>query len=100
MARFQRSGYPTFSNVLLHVNGAQLWKGVEEGVGKLEFDTNSSALNFSVIDGQHRINGAYFAVCLLREDDPSATWEIPSEIFIDLDRLGSLPGVRRKSSLT
>jgi DGQHR domain-containing protein len=97
VAKFQRSGYPTFSNVLLHVNGAKLSKGVEEGVGKLEFDTNNSALNFSVIDGQHRINGAYFAVCLLREDNPSATWEIPSEIFIDLDAPGQPP--RRQAQI-
>jgi DGQHR domain-containing protein len=93
VAKFQRSGYPTFSNVLLHINGAKLEPsaGLGEGVGKLVFDANSSGLNFSVIDGQHRINGAYFAVCLLREDDASATWEIPSEIFIDLDKPGQPP---------
>jgi len=94
VAKFQRSGYPTFSNVLLHVNGAELQEqssGLQDGVGKLIFDEGNSALNFSVIDGQHRINGAYFAVCLLREEQPGRTWEIPAEIFIDLDKSGAPP---------
>jgi DGQHR domain-containing protein len=89
VAKFQRSGYPTFSNVLLHVNGAKLDEEspeLEEGVGLLVFDQDSPLLNFSVIDGQHRINGAYFAVCLLRETQPAAKWEIPAEIFMDLDK--------------
>jgi len=89
VAKFQRSGYPTFSNVLLHVNGAVL-EGLEARPGgetaNLVFDERNPALNFSVIDGQHRINGAYFAVCLLREDKPAEKWEIPAEIFIDLDK--------------
>lgn len=92
VAKFQRSGYPTFSNVLLHVNGANLdEKATEKGVAHLEFDENSAQLNFSVIDGQHRINGAYFAVCLLRETDPEAKWEIPAEVFMDLDNAGAPP---------
>jgi len=94
VAKFQRSGYPTFSNVLLHVNGAELHEqsgGLEDGVGRLVFDEGNSALNFSVIDGQHRINGAYFAVCLLREQQPEKKWEIPAEIFIDLDKPGAPP---------
>jgi DGQHR domain-containing protein len=94
VAKYQRSGYPTFSNVLLHVNGAQLQEqsgGLEDGVGRLVFDERNSALNFSVIDGQHRINGAYLAVCLLREEQPGKTWEIPAEIFIDLDKSGAPP---------
>jgi DGQHR domain-containing protein len=97
VARFQRSEYPTFSNVLLHVNGATVKAtkessaGLKTGVANLEFDENDSALNFSVIDGQHRINGAYFAICLLREAQPQAEWEIPAEIFIDLDKRGDPP---------
>jgi DGQHR domain-containing protein len=97
VAKFQRSGYPTFSNVLLHVNGASIqaqngssdW--LKGGVANLVFDENDPTLNFSVIDGQHRINGAYFAVCVLREEAPTAQWEIPAEIFIDLDRRGEPP---------
>src|SRR3989442_6669871 len=97
VAKFQRSEYPTFSNVLLHVNGASVQPheensvGLEGGVADLVFDENDSTLNFSVIDGQHRINGAYLAVCLMREERPSAEWEIPAEIFIDLDQRGEPP---------
>jgi DGQHR domain-containing protein len=94
VAKFQRSAYPTFSNVLLHVNGARLGEQSDRGttgVAELTFDSDSPQLNFSVIDGQHRINGAYFAVCILREDNPSAKWEIPAEIFIDLDKVGAPP---------
>lgn len=94
VAKFQRSGYPTFSNVLLHVNGAKLDEtstGLGHGVANLEFDENSPSLDFSVIDGQHRINGAYFAVCILREEVPNEKWEIPAEIFIDLDKRGEPP---------
>lgn len=98
IAKFQRSGYPTFSNVLLHVNGAKLEeRSGEEGVGLLEFDENNAQLNFSVIDGQHRINGAYFAVCLLRETDPNANWEIPAEVFMDLDQASAPP--RRQAQI-
>jgi DGQHR domain-containing protein len=94
VAGFQRSGYPTFSNVLLHVNGAKLEQTPEElkhGVANLVFDEDDSGLDFSVIDGQHRINGAYFAVCLLREESPTEKWDIPAEIFIDLDKRGAPP---------
>jgi DGQHR domain-containing protein len=96
VAKFQRSEYPTFSNVLLHVNGAKV-EPVEDlnrqggTVADLVFDENDSSLNFSVIDGQHRINGAYFAVCLLRERSPNAQWEIPAEIFLDLDKRSEPP---------
>lgn len=85
---FQRSEFPTFSNVLLHVNGAEI-KDIniprEPGAANLIFDENDDQLNFSVIDGQHRINGAYFAICIRRENDPEARWEIPAEVFLDLD---------------
>src|SRR5579864_3963018 len=84
-----KSEFPTFSNILLHVNGAQIilaQEGEEEGAATLMFDAKSPDLRFSVIDGQHRINGAYFAVCLLKEKTGAETkWEIPSEVFIDLD---------------
>jgi DGQHR domain-containing protein len=97
VARFQLSAYPTFSNVLLHVNGATI-KQVEESslalehrVADLLFDASDPQLNFSVIDGQHRINGAYFAICLLREEEPDAIWQIPAEVFLDLDSRGAPP---------
>jgi len=92
VAKFQRSGYPTFSNVLLHVNGAKLEPQADEpGVAHLIFDQDSPDLNFSVVDGQHRINGAFFAISLLREQAPDAEWQIPAEIFIDLDKPGEPP---------
>ncbi len=83
-----KSGFPTFSNVLLHVNGAKIEPAEEEGAGTLTFDAEDAALSFQVIDGQHRINGAYFAVRLLQEEKPAATWEIPAEVFLDLDPPG------------
>lgn len=93
VARFQRSGYPTFSNVLLHVNGAKLEEPneLESGIATLVFDENRRELNFSVIDGQHRINGAFLALCLLRERRPGVIWDIPAEIFIDLDKSDEPP---------
>lgn len=89
---FQRSGFPTFSNVLIHVNGARIEKlqNVDDAA-TLVFDEESASLNFSVIDGQHRINGAYFAVQLLKSRGKDEIWEIPAEIFIDLDAAGSPP---------
>jgi DGQHR domain-containing protein len=83
-----KSGFPTFSNVLLHVNGAKIEPAEEEGAGTLTFDAENAALSFQVIDGQHRINGAFFAVRLLQEEKPDATWEIPAEVFLDLDPPG------------
>jgi len=79
------------------VNGASVQPhegntaGLRGGVADLVFDESDSTLNFSVIDGQHRVNGAYFAVCLLREERPEAEWDIPAEIFIDLDQRGEPP---------
>jgi DGQHR domain-containing protein len=103
VAKFQRSSYPTFSNVLLHVNGAQIEnlvnrKSTAEGeTAKLVFDENDADLNFSVIDGQHRINGAYLAVRILQEKQGGATWQIPSEIFLNLDPVNAAP--RRQAQI-
>lgn len=95
VVKYQRSEFPTFSNVLLHVNGASLQEMAKgaAGAANLTFDENDKNLNFAVIDGQHRINGAYFAVCLLREDEKhaGAKWEIPAEVFIDLDQPDAPP---------
>lgn len=89
---FTRSEFPTFSNILIHVIGAEIKnKKLPKGAANLIFDENDPKLNFSVIDGQHRINGAYFALSILRETKPSANWEIPAEIFLDLDPPGSPP---------
>lgn len=87
---FVRSSYPVFSNVLLHLNGASLDKK-KDGTANLIFNEDDKNLNFSVIDGQHRINGAYFAVMLARQDDPKLVWQIPAEVFLDLDKAGDPP---------
>jgi DGQHR domain-containing protein len=86
-----RSAFPTFSNVLLHVNGAEIIPAKERGAGTLKFDPKSRSLSFQVIDGQHRINGAYLAVRLHQEEKPNETWEIPAEVFLDLDPPGAPP---------
>ena len=90
---FERSDFPIFSNVLIHVNGAQINPDPDhEGkTATLTFDERSDKLNFSVIDGQHRINGAYLAVCMLRDEGSNEHWEIPAEIFVDLDKPGEAP---------
>lgn len=94
---FEPSEYPVFSSVLLHVNGAKLERLKEVGAAKLIFDEYNKRLNFSVIDGQHRINGAFFALCIMREKKSKAEWEIPCEIFIDLDAEGKPP--RRQAQI-
>lgn len=91
---FERSEYRVFSNVLVHVNGARLAKRKsddEDGAADLIFDENDKSLYFAVIDGQHRINGAYFAIKLLQEEKPKARWELPAEVFLDLDQGGKPP---------
>jgi DGQHR domain-containing protein len=93
---FESSGYPVFSNVLVHINGAKVVRktGDIAGAAFLSFDENSKELKLSVIDGQHRINGAYFALHLLRKRHPllaQTGWEIPAEIFVDLDPVGAPP---------
>lgn len=87
---YERSVFPTFSNVLIHVNGAEIREininGGDNGqVATLQFDETNADLNFSVIDGQHRINGAFLAISILKERNKDARWEIPAEIFLNLD---------------
>lgn len=91
--KYERSEFPIFSNVLIHVNGANILPDPRSDKRRatLAFDETSKALNFSVIDGQHRINGAYLAVCILRDEGRYAPWEIPAEIFVDLDKPGGPP---------
>jgi DGQHR domain-containing protein len=95
---FQTSEFPIFSNILVHVNGVKMEEKREATAGSdhiatLIFDENDPTLHFSVIDGQHRINGAYFALCILREEqkNPNLKWEIPAEIFLDLDPVDGPP---------
>jgi DGQHR domain-containing protein len=94
---YQPSEFPVFSNVLIHVNGADIQPGQPEGTAKLVFDENGKDLNFAVIDGQHRINGAYFALHILNQQKPGVRWEIPAEVFLDLDKRGEPP--RRQAQI-
>lgn len=98
---FQRSEYPTFSNILLHVNGAEVKpigdSGATNEAATLIFDESDKALNFSVIDGQHRINGAFLALKVLHDEGKKAVWEIPAEIFLDLDAANEAP--RRQAQI-
>ncbi|MGB8657616.1 MAG: DGQHR domain-containing protein [Candidatus Zixiibacteriota bacterium] len=85
---FERSEYPIFSNILVHVNGAKIVEfetQKDEKAAHLIFDEDDKNLNFYVIDGQHRINGAFFALKILQERREKAKWEIPVQIFVDLD---------------
>lgn len=90
--KFARSSFPFFTNVLVHVNGAT-FDPTPNLFGTAEIGLDASAKNFqlSVIDGQHRVNGAYFALMLKRKKTPHAKFEIPAEIFLDLDPVGSEP---------
>jgi DGQHR domain-containing protein len=86
---YERSEFRVFSNVLVHVNGAKLETfkvDGEEEAAELQFNEDDPHLYFSVIDGQHRINGAYFAVSLRRKEQPSVRWELPAQVFLDLDK--------------
>jgi DGQHR domain-containing protein len=99
VVKAEPSEFPTFSNVLLHVNGATLEQLVNgaDGAAQLMFDESDKDLNVSVIDGQHRINGAYFAIKLLQEETPKAKWQIPAEVFLDLDPADQPP--RRQAQI-
>lgn len=97
--KFTRSSFPFFSNVLIHINGATFEKSPgQEKTGKrfgttAQVSLNPKDQNFSltVIDGQHRVNGAYFALEIRREKNPEARFEIPAEIFLELDPLKKPP---------
>lgn len=89
---YQRSVYPSFSNVLLHVNGALLVTDPNEPkAALLRFKPTDKFFSLSVIDGQHRINGAYLALKILQETDSSIKWQVPAQVFVDLDQLDSRP---------
>jgi hypothetical protein len=81
---------PFLSNILVHVNGAEL-KDRTSSSGILEINSEKSGFEFTVIDGQHRVNGAYLALMITREKDPSAVVELPATVFINLDTIGQPP---------
>lgn len=87
-----KSSFPFFSNILVHINGAS-FDPTPNLFGTAEIGLNPSAKSFqvSVIDGQHRVNGAYFALMLRRKKNSKAKFELPTEIFLDLDQPGAEP---------
>lgn len=91
--KYARSSFPFINNVLIHVNGATFDSNTNLFGTTAEIGLNSSskAFQLAVIDGQHRVNGAYFALMIRRKMNPQAKFEIPAEIFIDLDPIGSEP---------
>jgi DGQHR domain-containing protein len=95
IVRFNRSVFPTFSNVLVHVNGASVsHKRSTDGkvqTGKLLIDPKRKDLRVTVVDGQHRVNGGFLALKIKQEKDRSATWDIPAEVFVELDPPGGPP---------
>ncbi|HKO95408.1 MAG TPA: DNA sulfur modification protein DndB [Pyrinomonadaceae bacterium] len=84
--KHSKSSFPFLSNVLVHVNGAKLTEGTNvEGTAQLGLDPKAKDFYLTVIDGQHRVNGAYFALKLRQKANPKAKFELPSEVFLDLD---------------
>jgi DGQHR domain-containing protein len=88
---FAPSIYPSFSNILVHVNGAELQRAGTAEARYLVFDENDRDLRFTVIDGQHRVNGAYLALKILQEDQPHVKWDIAAEVFLNLDKPDTPP---------
>jgi DGQHR domain-containing protein len=89
---FQRSSFPFFSNVLVHVNGATLRQDrPAKGTAELELCPTSTDFYLTVIDGQHRINGAFLALRLRQKTHANAKWLIPAEVFLNLDPPKSPP---------
>jgi DGQHR domain-containing protein len=98
--KFARSSFPFFTNVLIHVNGATFDVNTPKnlfGTAEIGLDPTAKGFLLSVIDGQHRINGAYFALMLKRKKNPKAKFEMPAEIFLDLDAPGAEP--RRQAQI-
>jgi DGQHR domain-containing protein len=90
--KYARSSFPFFSNVLVHINGAKFQPSKDvEGTAEIGFEPSAKEFHLAVIDGQHRVNGAYFALMIRRKSDPNAKFEIPAEIFLDLDPSGAEP---------
>lgn len=79
-------------NVLVHINGAKFHPSKKvDGTAEIGLDPSAKEFQLAVIDGQHRVNGAYFALMLRRKTDPDSKFEIPAEIFLDLDPSGTEP---------
>ncbi len=89
--KYAKSSFPFFSNVLVHVNGVNFHETKLPGTAELTLDPTEKGFYLTVIDGQHRVNGAYFALKLLQKSEPQVKFDVPTEVFIDLDAGGSPP---------
>ena len=95
---FESSVYPGFSNIIIHVNGAKLIPDKKKPKsGFLALNDDHKDFSLSVIDGQHRINGAYFALHILRKNETDKQkakkfkMQIPALVFLNLDPAGEPP---------
>jgi len=90
--KFSKSSFPFFTNVLIHVNGAtfDLNKNLV-GTAEIGLDPSAKGFHLSVIDGQHRVNGAYFALMLLRKKEPKALRQ--QNLWVNSSGSGSFPNV-------
>ena len=89
--KYAKSSFPFFSNVLVHVNGASFVEATLAGTAELGLNPRAKDFYFAVIDGQHRINGAYFALKIRQKKTPKAKFQVPTEVFIDLDAADAPP---------
>jgi len=89
--KYARSSFPFFTNVLVHVNGATFKPQNLFETAQIGLNPTAQGFQLAVIDGQHRVNGAYFALMIRKRKEPEATFEIPAEIFLDLDPMGAEP---------
>ena len=89
--KYAKSSFPFLSNILVHVNGVSYVEDNLAGTADLGLDPRTKDFFLRVIDGQHCVNGAYFALSILREKKPKAKFEVPTEVFIDLDPAGERP---------
>jgi DGQHR domain-containing protein len=91
VVKYAKSSFPFLGNILVHVNGARLEDSGVERIAELVLDSGAKNFYLTVIDGQHRVNGAYFALKLLQKSSPTEKLEIPTEVFLDLDPYKSPP---------
>ena len=92
--KYTKSSFPFFSNILVHVNGVKFQETGLEGTAELSLDPTEKNFYLTVIDGQHRVNGAYLALMIRQKEEPGAKFDVPTEVFIDLDA-GGAPPVRQ-----
>jgi len=67
------------------------------GIAEIGLDASQPSFKLAVIDGQHRVNGAYFALMLRRKVNAAAKFDLPAEVFLDLDPPGKEP--RRQAQI-